>query len=44
MPFDSSFNDVYKIGIKEAAAKVGINAERLDEQMFNEGMLDRIYR
>lgn len=43
MPFDSTFDDIYKIGIKEAASNVGIIAERLDEQMFAEGMLDRIY-
>lgn len=44
MPFDSSFDDVYEISIKEAAQQTGIRAERLDEQIFVEGMLDRIYR
>jgi hypothetical protein len=44
MPFDSTFDDIYKIGIQEAATQVGILAERLDEQIFIEGMLDRIYR
>jgi hypothetical protein len=44
MPFSKEFDDVYKIGIKEAAEKVEIKAQRLDEQMFVEGMLERIYR
>ncbi|MBE4186962.1 nucleoside 2-deoxyribosyltransferase [Vibrio parahaemolyticus] len=43
MPFSSDFDDIYKLGIKEAAADVGAYAERLDEQIFNEGMLDRIF-
>lgn len=43
MPFDDKFNDVYKFGIKGAAEDVGAYAERLDEQIFQEGMLDRIY-
>ncbi|MCG3886404.1 nucleoside 2-deoxyribosyltransferase [Photobacterium leiognathi] len=43
MPFSSKFDDIYKLGIKEAAADVGAYAERLDEQIFNEGMLDRIF-
>lgn len=43
MPFDKKFNDIYKFGIKEAAQDIGAYAERLDEQMFTEGMLDRIY-
>lgn len=44
MPFRPEFNDVYQLGIKEAASQVGIIAERLDEQIFGEGMLERIYR
>ncbi len=44
IPFDPSFDDVYKLAIKEAAKEVGIIAERLDDQMFPEGMLERIYR
>jgi nucleoside 2-deoxyribosyltransferase len=43
MPFDSEFRDVYEIGIKEAAQVAGAYAERLDEQMFNEGMLERVF-
>src|SRR5687768_1548095 len=44
MPFEDAFEDVYRIGIKEAAHKIGIHAERLDDQLYSEGMLDRIYR
>jgi nucleoside 2-deoxyribosyltransferase len=44
MPFDDSFNDIYKMGIKETAAQLDITAERVDEQIFQEGILDRIYR
>lgn len=44
MPFDPKFDDVYNIGIKEAAIRANITAERLDEQIFVEGMMERIYR
>lgn len=44
MPFDEKFTDVYKLGIQEAANEVGIKAERLDEQIFNGNMLDKIYQ
>jgi hypothetical protein len=44
MPFDSSFDDIYKLGIKETASQIGIVAERVDEQIFQEGILARIYR
>ncbi len=43
MPFDPKFDDIYKFGIKGAAEDVGAYAERLDEQLFIEGMLDRIF-
>ena len=43
MPFDSNFSDIYKFGIKGAAEDVGAYAERVDEQIFNEGILDRIF-
>lgn len=43
IPFDKQFDDIYKFGIKGAAAEVGAYAERLDEQIFNEGMLERIF-
>lgn len=44
MPFDKTFEDVYRLGIKETASQLGILAERVDEQIFQEGILDRIYR
>lgn len=44
MPFDREFDDVYHIGIKEGAAAAGVHAERLDEQIFTEGMLERIFQ
>ena len=43
MPFEPAFNDVYKFGIKGAAEAAGAYAERVDEQIFVEGMLDRIF-
>lgn len=44
MPFDKSFDDLYKMGVKETAAQLDIIAERVDEQIFQEGILERIYR
>jgi len=44
MPFDSSFDDTYQMGIKETASSLNIRAERVDEQIFREGILERIYR
>lgn len=44
MPFHGEFDDIYHLGIKETARSLGIIAERVDEQIFTEGMLDRIYR
>jgi hypothetical protein len=43
MPFDKKFSDTYKFGIKGAAEDAGAYAERVDEQIFGEGMLDRIF-
>lgn len=43
MPFESKFNDIYKFGIKGAADDVGAYAERVDEQIFTGGILDRIF-
>ncbi|RJG45463.1 hypothetical protein [Mesorhizobium sp. DCY119] len=44
MPFDAAFDDIYKLGIKEVASQLGVVAERVDEQIYAEGMLERIYR
>jgi nucleoside 2-deoxyribosyltransferase len=43
MPFDKAFDDVYKIGIKESCEAAGAYCERVDEQIFHERILDRIY-
>jgi hypothetical protein len=43
MPFANKFDDIYKLGIKGAAAEAGTYAERVDEQTFAEGMLDRVF-
>jgi hypothetical protein len=43
MPFSDDFDDVYRIGIKEACTIAGAYCERVDEQIFNERILDRIY-
>ena len=44
MPFENSFDDVYRLGIKEPALELGVVAERVDEQIYREGILERIYR
>jgi hypothetical protein len=44
MPFEQSFHDIYNLGIKAAAIEAGIVAERVDEQLYSESMLERIYR
>jgi hypothetical protein len=43
MPFDPGFDDVYKLGIKPACQKAGAYCERVDEQIFTESILDRVY-
>ncbi|HEX7241931.1 MAG TPA: hypothetical protein VF263_16735 [Longimicrobiaceae bacterium] len=42
MPFDPAFDDVYTLGIKEAAASAGAHCERVDEQVFDGAIVDRI--
>jgi hypothetical protein len=45
MPFDKAFDDIYKLGIKGAVGQFdGMVAERVDEQIYREGILERIYR
>ena len=44
MPFDQAFDDIYRLGIKETANTLGVLAERVDEQIFRDGILERIYR
>lgn len=43
IPFDPKFDDIYKFGIQGAATDAGAYAERVDEQIFMEGMLERIF-
>jgi hypothetical protein len=43
MPFDKDFEDIYKYGIKETAKEIGAYAERVDEQIYNEGILERVF-
>jgi hypothetical protein len=43
MPFNPKFDDIYKFGIKGAAEEAGAYAERVDEQIFTEGFLDRVF-
>ena len=43
MPFIGEFDDIYKFGIKGAAEDAGAYAERVDEQIFIEGILERIF-
>ena len=43
MPFDESFSDVYQLGIRPACESAGSYCERVDEQIFAESILTRIY-
>jgi hypothetical protein len=42
MPFDSSFDDVYQLGIRAACDEVEAACQRVDEQIFQETILERI--
>ncbi|MCG7893231.1 MAG: hypothetical protein JAZ12_02135 [Candidatus Thiodiazotropha taylori] len=43
MPFNEKFTDIYELGIKAASIETGAYCERVDEQIFEERILDRIY-
>lgn len=43
MPFSKEYDDIYKLGIKETAKKLEVDAYRLDEELFDQGMLEKIY-
>jgi hypothetical protein len=43
MPFDEAFDDIYKLGIKPACESAEAYCERIDEQIFNENILSRLY-
>jgi len=43
MPFAPEFNSVYRKGVKAAASAADVDCRRVDEQIFSEGILDRVY-
>lgn len=43
MPFDKKFNDIYTYGIKQSCTELNTYCERVDEQIYKERILDRIY-
>ncbi len=43
MPFSEEFRDIYELGIKAACTEAGAYCERVDEQKFDENILERIY-
>ncbi|PYQ27043.1 MAG: hypothetical protein DMF56_22090 [Acidobacteria bacterium] len=43
MPFDPAFDDEYKLAIKPACESAGAYAERVDEQISTDNILERIY-
>lgn len=43
MPFVEEFDDIYKLGIKQSCLDAGAYCERVDEQIYNETITDRIF-
>ncbi|HXH89938.1 MAG TPA: hypothetical protein VNN25_00040 [Thermoanaerobaculia bacterium] len=43
MPFAAAFDDVYEIAIKPACEAAGAYAERVDDQIFQGNILQRVY-
>jgi hypothetical protein len=43
MPFSNEFADIYEVGIKQACKDAGAYCERVDEQTFDESILERVY-
>jgi nucleoside 2-deoxyribosyltransferase len=43
MPFADEFRDTYELGIKPACVQAGAGCGRVDEQLFLENILERIY-
>lgn len=43
MPFSAAFDDAYQLAIKPACESAGAYAERVDEQVFEGSILDRVY-
>lgn len=44
MPFDSSFEDIYKYGIKTPIEQLGVRCERVDEIQYVGGVLDQVFK
>ena len=44
MPFREEFDDVYKLGIKAACEDAGAYCDRVDEQMYEGMVIERIYQ
>lgn len=44
IPFNKEFDDIYQLGIKKSCADCNITSTRVDEQIFQESILERIYR
>src|SRR5208337_630714 len=43
MPFKSEFDDIYQLGIVAACKEAGAYCERVDEQIYQGSILERIY-
>jgi hypothetical protein len=43
MPFDPAFDDTYKLGIQAACKEAGAYCERVDEQLFQGSIIERVY-
>jgi len=43
MPFDNKFNNIYQLCIKQACKDSGTYCERVDEQIFDDNILERIF-
>jgi len=43
MPFKSDFDDIYQLGIVAACKEAGAYCERVDEQIYQGSILERIY-
>src|SRR5262245_7101919 len=43
MPFASNFDDIYEVGVKPACNDAGAYCERVDEQIFQGSILERVY-
>jgi hypothetical protein len=43
MPFSKEFHDVYQLGIRQACVNAGTYCERVDEQVYDGTILERVY-